>query len=60
LDAYDLYLRSLPLVFTAMPTDADRALVLLEKAIQLEPEYAAAHALIAWCHESALPTRRSP
>ena len=51
LDAYDLYLRALPYAFTAMPQDADKALELLERAIDLEPGYAAVHALIAWCHE---------
>ena len=51
LDAYDLYLRALPLVFTAMPRDADDALTILGRAVELEPEYAAAHAMIAWCHE---------
>ena len=51
LDAYDLYLRALPFAFAAMPEDADRALALLGEAIALEPEYAAAHAIIAWCHE---------
>ena len=51
LDAYDLYLRALPHAFTAMPEDADRALPLLGQAIELAPEFAAAHALIAWCHE---------
>ena len=51
LDAYDLYLRALPFAFTAMPHEADRALTLLDRAIELEPDYAAAHALIAWCHE---------
>jgi TolB-like protein/Tfp pilus assembly protein PilF len=51
LDAYDLYLRALPFAFTAMPRDADKALYFLEKAIELEPDYAAAHAVIAWCHE---------
>ena len=51
LDAYDLYLRALPFAFTAMPHDADQALALLEKAIESEPDYAAAHAIIAWCHE---------
>jgi TolB-like protein/Flp pilus assembly protein TadD len=51
LDAYDLYLRALPFAFTAMPGDADQALTLLERAIDLEPDYAAAHAIIAWCHE---------
>jgi adenylate cyclase len=51
LDAYDLYLRALPLAFTAMPRDAEAAIVLLEKAIELDPDYSAAHAVIAWCHE---------
>ncbi len=51
LDAYDLYLQALPFAFTAMPQDADRALMLLDRAIELEPDYAAAHAVIAWCHE---------
>jgi TolB-like protein/tetratricopeptide (TPR) repeat protein len=51
LDAYDLYLRALPLVATAMPGNADKALPLLEEAIRLEPDYAVVHGFIAWCHE---------
>jgi TolB-like protein len=51
LDAYDLYLRALPFVCTAMPEDADKALQFLEAAIQLEPDYAVVHGFIAWCHE---------
>jgi len=51
LHAYDLYLRALPYAFAAMPEDADKALALLAKAIELEPDFAAAHATIAWCHE---------
>jgi adenylate cyclase len=51
LDAYDLYLRALPCAVAAMPEDADRALLLLDKAIELEPDFAAAHAMIAFCHE---------
>ena len=51
LDAYDLFLRALPFASTAMPEDADRALPLLEEAIRLEPDYAAAHGFIGWCHE---------
>ncbi len=51
LDAYDLYLRALPHVFTAMPEDGNKALPLLVKAVELEPDFAAAHAIIAWCHE---------
>jgi adenylate cyclase len=51
LDAYDLYLRALPDAFASMPEDADKALALLGKAIELEPDFAAAHAIIAFCHE---------
>jgi adenylate cyclase len=51
LDAYDLYLRALPNTFIAMPDTADEALDLLQQAIAIEPNYAAAHAAIAFCHE---------
>jgi adenylate cyclase len=51
LDAYDLYLRALPFAYTSMPEDAEKALPLLERAIAIEPDYAVAHAIIAWCHE---------
>jgi len=51
LDAYDLFLRALPFAATAMPENADAALDLLEQAIRLEPDYAVAHGMAAWCHE---------
>ena len=51
LDAYDLFLRALPFAATAMPDNADAALSLLERAIGLEPDYAVAHGMAAWCHE---------
>ena len=51
LDAYDLVLRALPLAYAAMPDEADKALRLLERALSLEPDYAMAHAMAAWCHE---------
>jgi tetratricopeptide (TPR) repeat protein len=51
LDAYDLYLRALSFAYISMPEDADKALGLLEQAIELEPELAVGHAIIAWCHE---------
>jgi adenylate cyclase len=50
-DAYDLYLRALPFAFTAMPEFVDQALPLLEQAVAIEPDYASAHAYIAWCNE---------
>jgi TolB-like protein/class 3 adenylate cyclase/Tfp pilus assembly protein PilF len=51
LDAYDLVLRALPHVYTAMPDGAAKALPLLENAIKMEPDYALAHGLAAWAHE---------
>jgi adenylate cyclase len=51
LDAYDLVLRAIPHVYVAMPEEAAKALPLLEKALALEPSYAGAHGLLAWCHE---------
>jgi len=51
LDAYDLYLRALPLAYTSMPEEADRALGFLERAIELEPDFAVGQAMIAWSHE---------
>ena len=52
LDAYDLYLRALPLASTGMPEDSDKVVPLLEQAIELEPAYAAAHAMLALCYEN--------
>ena len=51
LDAYDLLLRALPHVYIAMPEEAAQALPLLRQAIAVEPDYAAAHGFLAWCHE---------
>ena len=51
LDAYDLVLRATPLVDTSMPEGASKALPLLERALTLEPDYAAAHGHAALCHE---------
>ena len=51
LDAYDLVLRAIPHASAATPEEASQALVLLERAIALEPDYALAHAFAAWCCE---------
>ncbi len=51
LDAYDLYLRALPHTASVMPADARIAAGFLEDALRLDPNYAAAHAFLAWCHE---------
>lgn len=51
LDAYDLVLRALPHVYTAMPDGATTALPFLENALKMDPDYALAHGLAAWAHE---------
>lgn len=50
LDAYDLVLRAQPDVDSGMPEQVTQALVLLERAIALEPSYALAHGNAAMCH----------
>jgi adenylate cyclase len=51
LDAYDLYLRALPHARVYMPSEADQALPLLHRSLSLQPDYPAAHAAAALCHE---------
>jgi adenylate cyclase len=51
LDAYDLYLRALPHTRVYMPIGADQALPLLHRALSLQPDYPAAQAAAALCHE---------
>ncbi len=51
LDAYTLYLRARGLITAHMAEDAERALPLLDEALRLDPDYALAHAMSAWCHE---------
>jgi adenylate cyclase len=51
LNAYELYLRALPHMTSLLPADARIAASFLEDALKLDPNYVAAHALIAWCHE---------
>jgi adenylate cyclase len=51
LDAHDLYLRALPYVSPISPTNAPIATEFLLQALKLEPNYAAAHAYLAWAHQ---------
>ncbi len=50
LDAYDLVLQAQPDVNSGMPAQVTKALVLLERALALDPNYALAHAYAAMCH----------
>jgi adenylate cyclase len=48
LDAYDLYLRALAAVRGMTRESSDEALLLLERALKIDPEYAVAAGLGAW------------
>jgi TolB-like protein len=50
LDAYDLVLQAQADVYSGMPAQVTKALVLLERALALNPTYALAHAFAAMCH----------
>jgi adenylate cyclase len=49
LDAYDHVMRALPHVWALDPTANTRALEHLNRAIEIEPDYALALSLAAWC-----------
>jgi adenylate cyclase len=50
LDAYGLCMRALPFVFASRPDATGRALELLNRAMEIDPDYGLAAALAAWCH----------
>jgi adenylate cyclase len=50
LGAYDLYLRALPHAHAHTPEGRRQALDLLGQALAIDPGYAEAHGLAAWCH----------
>jgi adenylate cyclase len=50
LGSYDLYLRALPLMQSFRPDKERAAIVLLERAIALDPDFGRALAVAAWCY----------
>src|SRR5262249_26061191 len=50
LDAYDYYLRGMASFHLGTRESTDTALGLFYKAIELDPEYASAHGMAAWCY----------
>lgn len=50
LDGYGLAMRAFPLVLAANPDAAGRALELLDRAMEIDPDCALPAALAAWCH----------
>jgi TolB-like protein/tetratricopeptide (TPR) repeat protein len=54
LGAYDLVLRALPFLCGMTEHDASTAIRMLKLALEVEPNYAGAHALLAWCYHIRL------
>ena len=52
LDAYDLVLQAQPDVYSRIPERSAKALLLLERALALDPTYGLAHAYAAECHHT--------
>jgi adenylate cyclase len=50
LDGYGLVMRAFPFVFATNPSAAQHALDLLNRAMEIDPDYAPAAGLAAWCH----------
>ena len=50
LSAYDNYLRAMPHLHRGTREAINEAMPLFYKAMQLDPEFASAHAMAAWCH----------
>jgi TolB-like protein len=50
LDAYDYYLRAMANLHFGTREAVEEALRLLDKAMELDSEYAPAYAMAAWCH----------
>jgi TolB-like protein/Flp pilus assembly protein TadD len=50
LDPYGLAMRAYPLALASNPEAARRALELLDRAMEIDPDYALPPALAAWCH----------
>jgi adenylate cyclase len=49
LEAYDLYLQALPHIYVIRPEENLKAVELLDRAIEIDPDYAPALAHAGWC-----------
>src|SRR5262249_55341175 len=60
IDAWDLVIQALPHMWRMQTEDHQRALELLQRAVELDPNYAHAHALMGWIYVTMfnLDTRR--
>lgn len=50
LDAYDLYLQAIAQMYEVTPEARVAALELIQKALAINPDYAEAHGIAAWCY----------
>ena len=50
IDAWDLVMQALPHMWRMSPDEHRRAQLLVEQAIELDPDYAHAHALLGWIY----------
>jgi adenylate cyclase len=50
LDAYDLYLRAVAHMYEVTPQGRQAALGFVERALAIDPNYAEAHGVAAWCY----------
>ncbi len=50
LDAYDLYLRAVAHMYEVTPQGREAALGYVQKALAIDPNYAEAHGVAAWCY----------
>ena len=50
LDAYDYYLRGMACMYRWTKDGFGEALQLFYKAIELDPDFASAHGMAAWCY----------
>ncbi|RZN01674.1 hypothetical protein CWO91_32960 [Bradyrhizobium genosp. SA-3] len=50
LDAYDYYLRGMASTYRGAKEDVGEALQLFHKAIELDPDFASAYGIAAWCY----------
>jgi TolB-like protein/Tfp pilus assembly protein PilF len=60
LDAYDLYLRALPLVNGPDPTGYETAIDLLRHARELDPKFGIVAALLGWAYEKRFTLNMPP
>jgi adenylate cyclase len=60
LDAYDLYLQALPLISSVEAHNYSKAIVLLDRAIALDPSFAPALAHACWAHAKRLGSGKTP